>query len=146
MRSLAGVRRAAPLLALLLAAAPAAHAQVPWSPRPPETAVKNPPFPRDDAEFLRLAARRLLGREPLPGESERWRRQVASGSPGRERLVLEIISSDEYFVRRLFLDLLGREPGTGEMSARLAFLREGGRRGEVLRNLLESEEYRSAHP
>lgn len=136
--------RVFPLLVLLLpGAAPApAGGQVPWSIRPPGTAVKNPPFPRDDDAFLDLASRRLLGRKPLLPEREQWSREAAAGSPGRERVLMGILSSDEYFVRHLFLDVLQREPGKEEMRRRLDHLRQGGSRTEVLRNLLESEEFR----
>jgi hypothetical protein len=120
-----------------------ARADVPWHPAPPGTTVKNLPFPRDDGAFVSMAYSRVLGRSPRKKEAAKWEGGLRSGEVKRDMVLSALFASDEFFVRRLFLDLLGRPPGREELKTRLGHLRGGGRRRAVYRNLLNSEEYRS---
>jgi hypothetical protein len=117
-------------------------AAVEWHSVPSSAQVKNPPFPRDDRNFLALTYRRILGRSPSPTEEERLAGLLLRGERSREKIVRDLYASDEFFLRRLFLDLLGREPLPEEIEVRLRHLREGGSRKQVVENLLESPEYR----
>ncbi len=117
-------------------------AAVEWHPVPPSARVKNPPFPRDDRNFLALTYRRILGRSPSPAEEERLTGLLDRGEMSREKIVLDLLASDEFFLRQLFLGLLGREPLPEEVEVRLRHLREGGSRKQVVENVLESPEYR----
>lgn len=137
----AALQAVAILFALILPRS--APAEIPWHPYPPGSEVRNPPFPRDDGKFVALAFDRLLGRPPLPAEVREWTDLLQRGEARRRQLVMSLLSSDEYFLRRLFLDLLDREPGDEERDVRLRYLADGGRREDVLRNVLESPEYRA---
>jgi hypothetical protein len=117
-------------------------AAVEWHPVPPSARVKNPPFPRDSRKFLSLTYRRILGRAPSPAEEDRLAGLLDRGERSREKIVRDLFASEEFFLRQLFLILLGREPLKGEMEVRLAHLRRGGSRKQIVENLLESPEYR----
>ena len=130
-------------LALLPGLAEGASSEVPWYRIPPGAAVKNPPFPADDKAFISMAYDRMLGRAPGVGEVAKLEKSLRQGPKGRDKLVTSLMATDEYFVRRLFLDLLGRTPVRKEMRTRLEFLHGGGSRREVIRNLFNSPEYRA---
>ena len=130
-------------LALLPGLAEGASSEVPWYRIPPGAAVKNPPFPMGDKDFIIMVYDRMLGRAPGVGEVAKWEKGLGKGSKGRDKLVTFLMTTDEYFVRHLFLDLLERAPARKEMRTRLEFLRGGGSRREVVRNLLNSPEYRA---
>jgi hypothetical protein len=136
----------AALAALLLILPPlfprGAIAAVEWHPVPPSARVKNPPFPRDARKFLALTYRRILGRGPSPAEEKRLAGLLDRGEMLREKIVRDLFASDEFFLRQLFLALLGREPLQEEIEVRLRHLREGGSRKQVVENVLESPEYR----
>jgi len=130
-------------LTLLPGLAGRASSEVQWYRIPPGAAVKNPPFPESDKAFLTMVYDRMLGRAPGAGEVEKWEKTLLKGPKGRDKLTTSLMATDEYFVRSLFLDLLRREPARKEMGTRLDFLRGGGSRREVVRNLLNSPEYRA---
>jgi hypothetical protein len=142
------LRRCGPaaLAALLLSLPPlfpqAVIAGVEWHPVPPSSQVKNLPSPREDRKFLSLTYRRILGRAPSPEEEDRLAGLLGRGEMEREKIVRELLSSDEFFLRQLFQNLLGREPLKEEGEVRLRHLRKGGSRKQVVENLLESPEYR----
>jgi hypothetical protein len=117
-------------------------AVVKWHPVPPSARVKNPPYPRDDGKFLSLTYRRILGRAPSPAEEKRLAGLLGRGEMLREKIVRDLFASDEFFLRQLFLGLLGREPLPEEIDVRLRHLRQGGIRKQVVENILESPEYR----
>ena len=117
-------------------------AAVEWHPVPPSARVKNPPFPRDDRNFLALTYRRILGRSPSPTEEQRLAGFLDRGERAREEIVHDLFASDEFFLRQLFLVMLGREPLKEEIEVRLRHLRKGGSRKQVVGNVLESPEYR----
>ncbi len=79
---------------------------------------------------------------PTAAESAEWLEVLASGKEKPDRVVADLLASDEFFVRQSFMTLLGRPPGEGEMAPRLQFLRGGGARRDIMRNLIESQEYR----
>jgi len=142
----AGVGKGALLavsLALLLGLAGQASSEVQWYRIPPGAAVKNPPYPAADKTFIAMAYDRMFGRSPGVGEVAKWEKILRKGPKGRDKLMTSLMATDEYFVRRIFLDLLGRAPIRKEMRTRLEFLRGGGSRREVVRNLLNSPEYRA---
>jgi hypothetical protein len=120
-----------------------AEAGVPWHPAPPGGAVKNLPSPRPDKAFVSMAYSRILGRAPRKKEAVQWEEGLRSGEVKRDMVLSALFATDEFFVRRLFLDILGRPPGGEELKVRLEYLRGSGSRREVTRNLLNSEEYRS---
>ena len=130
-------------LALLPGPPVRASSEVPWYRIPPGAAVKNPPFPEGNKAFITLAYDRLLGRSPGVGEAAKWEKSLRKGPKERDRMITSLMGTDEYYVRSLFLDLLGRAPLRKEMRARLEFLSGGGSRREVVRNLLNSPEYRA---
>lgn len=117
-------------------------AAVEWHPVPSSARVKNPPFPRDDRRFLSLTYRRILRRTPSPEEEGRLAGLLGRGEMSREKIVRDLFASDEFFLRQLFLTLLGREPLKEEIEVRLRHLRKGGSRKQVVENALESPEYR----
>ena len=135
------------LLAVSLALLPGpparASSEMQWYRIPPGAAVKNPPFPERDKAFIAMVYDRVLGRPPEVGETAKWEKSLRKGPKGRDRMITSLMGTDEYFVRSLFLDLLGRAPARKEMRARLKFLSGGGSRREVVRNLLNSPEYRA---
>lgn len=131
-------------LLVLALALPGRAGEVPWHVYPPGTEIKSLPFPRDQGDFLELVFSRILGREPHGAERERWLGLLEDGRVGREEVILDLLDSEEFFLRRSFLTLLRRTPDEGELEVRLRFLREGGSRRDILRNLLHSQEYRSA--
>jgi hypothetical protein len=136
----------AALAALLLSLPPLSPggsiAAVEWHPVPSSARVKNPPFPRDDRRFLALTFRGILGRPPSPAEEERLAGLLRRGERLREKVIRDLFASDEFFLRQLFLTLLGREPLQEEIEVRLLHLRKGGSRKQVVENVLESPEYR----
>ena len=117
-------------------------AVVEWHPVPPSARVKNPPSPRDDRQFLELTYRRVLGRIPSPAEEKRLAGLLGRGEMLREKIVRDLFASDEFFLRQLFLIILGREPLKEEIEVRLRHLRKGGSRKQIVENVLESQEYR----
>jgi hypothetical protein len=130
-------------LALLPGLAARASSEVLWYRIPPGAAVKNPPFPEGNKAFIALAYDRLLGRSPGVGETAKWEKSLRKGPKERDRMVTSLMAGDEYYVRILFLDLLRRAPAREEMRVRLDFLSGGGSRREVVRNLLNSPQYRA---
>jgi hypothetical protein len=120
------------------------RADVPWHPYPPGGEVKSLPLPRAPGDFVTEAYRRVLAREPGPAEKDRWTRRLEADGAARDGVFLELLESDELFVRQCFLTLLGRVPGEEELSLRLEFLQGGGDRRDVVRNLLESDEFRKS--
>lgn len=131
-------------LLLLALAVPGTAGEVPWHVYPPGTEIKSLPFPRDHGDFVALVFSRILGREPREAERERWLGLLEDGRVRREEVILDLLDSEEFFVRQSFLTLLRRTPGEGELQVRLRFLREGGSRRDILRNLLHSQEHRLA--
>jgi hypothetical protein len=129
--------------ALVLLAVGGAGAGVPWHPYPPGGEVKSLPSPRDPGDFITEAYRRVLGRDPGRAERDRWTRRLEADGEARDGVFLGLLESHEFFIGQCFLALLGRPPGEGELRLRLEFLQGGGDRRDVVRNLLESEEYRS---
>jgi len=130
--------------AIVLFAVGGVRAEVPWHPYPPGGEVKSLPSPRDPGDFITEAYRRVLGRDPGPAEEDRWTRRLEADGAARDGVFLGLLESHEFFIRQCFLALLGRPPGKGELRLRREFLQGGGDRRDVVRNLLESEEYRSA--
>ena len=109
---------------------------------PPSARVKNPPYPRDDRKFLVLTYHRILGRAPSTEEDDRLAGLLGRGELSREKIVRDLFATDEFFLRQLFLALLGREPLKEEREVRLGHLHRGGSRKQIVENLLESPEYR----
>lgn len=132
------------VLLVLTCSAPGGAGEVPWHVYPPGTEIKSLPFPRDHGDFVALVFSRTLGRKPRSAERERWRGLLEEGRVAREEVILELLDSEEFFLRQSFLTLLHRTPGEEELRVRLRFLQEGGSRRDILRNLLHSQEYRSA--
>jgi hypothetical protein len=130
-------------LLILALAVPGTAGEVPWHVYPPGAEIKSLPAPRDHGDFVALVFSRILGREPRGAERERWRGLLEDGSVRREEVILDLLDSEEFFLRQSFLTLLRRTPGEEELQVRLRFLREGGSRRDILRNLLHSQEYRS---
>jgi hypothetical protein len=131
-------------LSLTLVAVGGVRAEVPWHPYPPGGEVKSLPSPRAPGDFVTEAYRRVLAREPGRAEKDRWTRRLEADGAARDGVFLELLESHEFFVRQCFLTLLGRVPGEGELSLRLEFLQGGGDRRDVVRNLLESDEFRKS--
>lgn len=140
--SMTSALRTAVLLICTVLSAGEAGAEVPWHVIPPGTEYKSLAVPREPAAFVTLSYRRILGRGPTAEESARWLERLGSGEAKPDRVVTDLLASDEFFVRQSFMTLLGRPPGEGEMAARLQFLGGGGERRDIMRNLIESPEYR----
>jgi hypothetical protein len=130
-------------LSLPMLAVGGARAEVPWHPYPPGGEVKSLPSPRDPGDFVSEAYRRILGREPGSAEKDRWARRLETDGAARDGVFLDLLESNEFFIGQCFLTLLGRAPEERELAVRLEFLHGGGDRRDVVRNLLESEEFRS---
>lgn len=64
-----------------------------------------------------------------------WKADEFDGRP-------DLSSTDEVYLRAAYKVALGREPDEGGAKANLDFIKQGGGRKEMLRSLLESQEFK----
>lgn len=118
-------------------------------------------FHDPDRDFVVMAYHDLLDRAPSDDELEEHLEGLETGTLTRRGLLIALCAGSEYlsaaglepgqpsreaYVRRLYRDLMRREPTSPELSERMSELESGAARGEVVEDLLKTGAYKPGSP